>query len=473
MHIKVWLPWFGLRSKSRKSTNSTEIMKKRKQSKPKKRSKKCKSDDFVPEIFRLNVDCVQEICEWLSLNDLNAFGQTCKAMKSIVSEYIERNYSAMNTILRKDRIEAFSSTKARIVFPQIIKKILIVASQLDDERLKYIASNCTSLEQIQFKFTTITVPNIECIRPILQNIQVVRFVKATIHGDFYGDFLRYCDKLRVLSVRSGEGILIGMNNEWMLRQYPHLKYLEMSQINGAKIDELQTFFDSNPQIETLGVNSSLLRANQSTFVETSKQFKDLAIIMNYVASRDYPSFFNLLNELHRKGFYQRLHLYMFSFNEETLCELSSVRGFVKLYSANARISCRRVLSPMLNMSELSIDGSENLIDIELLARNLKNLQRIFFYRANYEDILPFFRHSVRLKKIKVRQMKISQQSDNVILDLRTLNAEREKLANALKVIIYVKEKLFLQTKYATDTINLSRVEMRLVESFQWHQHFLN
>lgn len=474
MHVKTWLPWFTQQKKTKIPQKPTETAKKRKKNKwklSKKHLKKCKTNDTVPEMFKLNTDCVHEICEWLSLKDLNALGQTCRAMKSIVSEYITWTYPAVNTILRRDRIEVFSSTKATIVFPDTIKRILIAESDFNNNRLKFIATRCTSLEQIQFKFTNLTAEHIVCLKKVLENLRVLRFVKVAFRGDFYEDFLKHCQKLTTLSVRSGSGTLIGFNNNWMLRHYPHLKHIEMSQLNGAKIDELQTFFDLNPQIETLGVNSSLLQENQSAFIETRKTFVDLAIIINYVPSRNYPAFFRLLNELHKNGFYRRLHLYTFSFNEETFFQMAGLRGLVKLYSAHSILG-NRVLSPMLSLTELSVDSSEHLADIQTLAKNLKNLQRILFYRASYDDIVPFFRYAINLKVVNIRRM-IGVGSDEIVLDVRALNNARKQLASASKVNIYVKEQMFLNTKFAMDTINYPKVEMKRIESMEWQHYFLN
>lgn len=473
MNVKAWLPWFVHRTKSKNTTELTQSTKKHNKSKlkfSKKHGKKCKTYGS-PDMFKLNTDSLVEICEWLSLTDLNALGQTCKAMKAIVSEYITRNYTAINTILRRDRIDVFSSTKARIVFPQIVRRILITEPDFNNKRLKYIATQCKSLEKIQFKFATLTVANIQCIKELLNNIRIVHFIKVTFHGDFYNDFLKHCQRLTVLSVRTEAGILIGANNNWLLRQYPHLKHIEMSQLNGEKIVELKTFFDLNPQIETIGINSSLLRMNQTVFMETCKKFIDLAIIMNYVPSRDYPSFFKLLNELHQNGFYQRLHLYTFSFNEKTFDQMASLRGLMKLYSAHSTLGSR-VLAPMLDLRELSVDSSKNLADIDTLAKNLKNLQRIFFYQANYDDIVPFFRYTTNLRMINIRRM-IGFECDESFLDLRRLNRARKQLKNASKITVYVKENLFLKTKFAIDTVNYPMVELKLIESYEWQHHFLH
>lgn len=50
------------------------------------------NEQTSPKIFKLDVDCFDEIFEYFSLEDLDSFGQTCKAMHKLTGEYFKRNY---------------------------------------------------------------------------------------------------------------------------------------------------------------------------------------------------------------------------------------------------------------------------------------------------------------------------------------------------------------------------------------------
>lgn len=46
------------------------------------------------KIIDLNIDCFDEIFEYLDVESLYSFGQTCKRMNKIAGEYFKQNYSA-------------------------------------------------------------------------------------------------------------------------------------------------------------------------------------------------------------------------------------------------------------------------------------------------------------------------------------------------------------------------------------------
>lgn len=506
--------WFGLRVKSEKLKDSTaeklkdsidcEVIKKTFNSeliKKKKNAKKRKSNDGSrekakklfkldrksgpPRMFKLNTDCVQEICEWMNLKDMSSFGQTCRAMKHIAGEYFERNYAAASVICKKNNLIAYNSDSGKIdVFCEYVKKVLILYDEVDDQRFQYIATNCSSLKQIQLKFVTLTDDKIECIKDTLRKVQLVRVVRPKVNGDFYEKFLQYCENLTTLSVRSGDRILVGMSNEWLLRHYPNLKHCEISQVRGSRIGELRVFLQLNTQLQSFGVNSSLLWENRQIFLESNIKLQDFAMIVNYVPSRDFPAYYKLLNKLHEKGFYKRLHLYIFNFDKKAIQQMSSLQSFAKLYAAHSVLD-KTLLPSLISLKELSMDNSDNLSiypdandkinDIELLAKAMVNLSLIYFYKASLEHILLFLRYSKKLRKIEIRHLMIAneKQFNQGILDLAMLNKERSRLIGAEKITIYLKEALFLKTKWANSTIDFPTLEIKLGESHEWNHHFLN
>ena len=43
----------------------------------------CSSEEYRPKIFKLNIDCFDEIFEYLSLKDLHSLGQTYRTMQQV------------------------------------------------------------------------------------------------------------------------------------------------------------------------------------------------------------------------------------------------------------------------------------------------------------------------------------------------------------------------------------------------------
>lgn len=70
----------------------------------------------LPDIFKLTVDCFEEVFDYLSLKDLAAIGQTCKRMQRIAGHCFQQNFGAAivtfdggNFYLDRVRINCFKN----------------------------------------------------------------------------------------------------------------------------------------------------------------------------------------------------------------------------------------------------------------------------------------------------------------------------------------------------------------------------
>lgn len=195
---------------------------------------------------------------------------------------------------------------------------------------------------------------------------------------------------------------------------------------------------------------------------------------------------DLLIQLHNQGFYKRLLLCTPSVDQELSNKLTAVPGLETLRIDRFQESFS---IPLLSESELKdliiLDGL-NVKDAEILANGLVKLERLHVDQSTIEAILPFIRQSKKLNKIKIllkspiRFLNLYyfnnvEESDVKttswrILNLATINEEREKLPNARKVIIYVSDDVFLATKWAARNgdINLNLIKMKRSKSFEWN-----
>lgn len=112
----------------------------------------------------------------------------------------------------------------------------------------------------------------------------------------------------------------------------------------------------------------------------------------------------------------------------------------------------------------SVPVYSQLDEVEILTNELAKPFQIHVVVWKFEDILPFFRRSTKLNKIKIQY-----QGEQKVLNLSMLNKERAKLVGARKMTIYVEDDVYLATKWATKNgdIHLSLVEMRRSSSYEW------
>lgn len=265
--------------------------------------------------------------------------------------------------------------------------------------------------------------------------------------------------------------MIGTKFTWLHRKYPTLEHFQLLTVIGLEIKELKTFFKLNPNIKKFSAGGKCFWMNQESMRNSNLKLDVLAI--KYDKRIELNSFCQFLNELHREGVFKALHLYFdlpFGFEQEIIDQLATVDALVKLV-ANSRHSYINI-SSLIKLSELCITCNA-INDLEYLPDILTNLKRLYLLEATSCDILPFIRRAAQLRKIKVNRLyhgKHFEEHEN-ILDLLALNKEREKLAFAKKVLIYVREEIFLATKWAMKQTEFKLIEMKRIDSYDWNMAF--
>lgn len=384
-----------------------------------------------PKILKLNIDCFEELFEWLALADLLRLRQTCKKFKKIVDFFIREYYPAIKfgyakLCLPSNNLDKFGNFDS--ISTKMIKKITF--------------TDCLRNEQIKN------------LKPILSNIETIEISSYGIEGNFYEQFLKFCPNLKHLCIWNICGNhVIGSGNEWMLHHYPKLQHIELddSDIDGAvygcEIVELKTFFELNPNIRVLNTSVNFLWENRNWLKGANISLDLLNLYGNCPEMNPYMELFlGLLNELFTQGFFKRLHFFESIKFAQQISESSFPIEILHLEIPESNESI--VLPPLKMIKELSFRmGSDAL---KALENNFNNIDRICMVYAEFVDILPFIRFSRRIKQIGVCHFR---QTDDIyfkdgIIDVIALNKERKKLKGAGKITIYVEEKLFLATKWA-------------------------
>lgn len=407
-------------------------------------STKVTNVDSLPKLFKLNIDCFEELFEWLSLKDLLELRQTCKKLRKLVHYFLKEFYPSFK--IGYGKVMLFDNN------PNFLQ-------QLDFNSIKCVKE----IGVYTFDFP------LEDMKTRLDQVQVIETLSFRIDNKFLGQLLKMCTNLKCLCVRKVyHSSLTANGNDFLLHEYPQLKLGQVvvddwlyERHLAKKIIELKTFFELNPTIRILSISLRLLRENRSWLKESNLELEELHL-QGYCVGNTFNRMCGLINELHQRGFYKRLHFYgMSTTKEETINAIMSLRGLEKLFLNEN--SVKVTVPPLSNLKELNFRFGNHVVDLDALAKSLpENIEWIGFRYAEFNTLLPFIRQAARLKKIVVHQLvkKDGTHFKDGIVDVTALNKERFESTDAGKIIIYLHQSVFLATKWATTITNCPLVEVK-------------
>lgn len=469
------------------------------------------NEQQISPIFKLTIDCCDEVFEYLALEDLHSLGQTCKRMQQVTGKYFKQNYVSAENVLEKDETYIVSDEigvtpyqpsyappdddEVQLATTNFIPFITYLSKYWGYRKsLNYIqthANKFTSINHIYLIGFEFAQNRVEIIQCILNKIEIVQLRCCQGFGDLYDNFLKFCENMKRLYIQrsdlgefvAGVGVDYTDHNRWLLRNYPKLEHLELVPELSIKIDELGAFFENNPNVKRFSTIIQCIWTNREAFLKSKAKLDILEVkifhyyfLDNRENSNDHiEKILNpirkLFDELFEHGFYKRLFLYVSDVEDEHASKfITSLKGLEKM--------CIREFSQMfdlpqlISLKELAIFEGANAEDMEIFANSYTNIQRLHVCNASIDHILPFIRRTPNLNKIKVFA-KDEDSFNGGILPLLTLNEERKKVVGGRKITIYVPDNIFLKTKWATKSgnIDLKLIEMKRVHSIEWNQHF--
>lgn len=428
-----------------------------------------------PKIFKLNIDCLNEVFDYLDVRDLHVFAKTCKQMKKAAGEYYKENYSTAKNIwdslvytnyFNQDGISHFSETGS---FDQYIQCITFSTQNPRNFRRISDFSKFKSLNNIALYNHCDIYSTIMDFIPLLPQLKTIQINRCQVDNSDFSEILIKCTSLKKISIRSCSI----SNTEWLLNAYCNLEHLEILHSFENQVEDLSKFFIRNPNIKIISIDFPILTSNKSSFLSSEVKLNTFKITGDLCMLKDnWIYFLNLLNQLYEGGFYKQLHLYINKVDEIFSNSLSSLNGFELLYVSKFE-KCFK-LDKLINLRELAMGSLQNtnVNDMETLANGLIKLERLYIKKfQSVNMIIPFIQKSQKLNKIKL----ITNQNEvDGTLNLPMLNEERSKLYGARKIIIYASDDIFLHTKWTTkngDT-NLKFIEIRRADSYDWnHEYF--
>lgn len=421
------------------------------------------NNDPLPDIYRLNIDCFHEIFECLTICDLLNIGQTSTRLQKIAGDFYRSHYVSKRVNAEKGGL-TIDYGRSIDIFSAYIRKVFISGYRLNS--YQFIASKCKSLRQIRFQGALLE-EGIEYIEHILNEIEVVDLSECyCVREEFYEYFLKYCSILKSLSIKRsgkmrGKSVIIGAGNDWLLRKYPTLEHFELTEIYEIPDQKLKIFFEQNPNVRTFSIDSQSLWDNREAILSANIKLDKLSVEFRSREIKSNNQIFDLLNELQRNGFYDKLHIYSMCVSEKLLEEMFLLPFCSSLEMFHGRF--HHIYNTLENLTVLGVDYGDEIHNVEDLPKKLPNLERIFFNEASSDHVFPFVKYSPNLKTIKIFRCQGGSHWKRA-MDLTEFNKERRKLRNARKVIIYVNEYYILK-----ENTNFKMVSLERYGWFEWEE----
>lgn len=431
------------------------------------------NENLPPPIFKLNVDCCDELFDYLSLVELHSLAQTCKAMQKITGIYFRRNFTKIRAhVTSGGGYRMFIRWKGYIAFP-LFKPFATGLQLLGMHRLD------KHFDFTQFKSVnrlTIDSPifhsklcGLASILPKIDTL-VIRYCENEIGTtEFFEEYLSLAANLRTLEIISNRGAILNENNnEWLKRKYPSLQKVVLDS-RRPQIAGLRGFLEMNPNIRWLGMERTRFLVHGEELFASNVKLDDLTIDDDSYFGDDYPlvdwqPVFHLLQSLYDRGFYKRVHISMEITQQNDVNLLASISGLHSLRIMRLKENC--VFSSLKNIKCFYAQSVEPVsFDMSSLGLNyIINLEYIYIYIKSCEN-LSFIEkcacEMANLTSLDVIFLK-TEKPTSLDIPLFKWNEKRQKLRNARKLIIYIENCWFYITKWHTRNgdLNLSLIEIR-------------
>lgn len=414
----------------------------------------------LPDIFKLNVDCFEDVFDYSSVGDLINVGNTCKRLHNVAGHCFRQTYTDIQARITSRGIDV------RLNYATHFVKFFQSVSVIDRLPIMPIFLNIQSkflrIKKLRISHQRLTHDVVDHMKETLDKLEILRLFESDLHINV-SDMIDHCANLTILDLQRCE-----LDYNWLSRKYPTLEYLLfIPKDHTAIIEEFATFLELNPNIRKLGTSGPFLWKNRDSMKNASNiKLVELMVCVT-VSHPQFGPFRDLLDDLYERGFYRRLKL---KTSDKFKPEQIHVKGLVKLSS---HFCGKLAVSSFKSLEELCMLEDSKIMDVESAAINLVNLKRLLVATASVDDIQPFIRRSVELQKIVVLGLQDGAyfSKDTNIIDLVALNRERLMLADAAKITLYVRENVYLATKWALKETNLDLIRLKRAVSFEWDEIF--
>lgn len=161
---------------------------------------KRKMEEKKTSFLELNVDCCEEMFQFLSVEDLINLGNTCKRMNNLVGFFISQYRRCLKFVALADGLffkPHRGSERKKINADHLAKHIpwvLVNSNHCIGQIL-----TCARLQTIEFQNVCLSKENIATIAPVLRNVTNAVFVNTYIGGGITS-FLQRCPKIQRVAI---------------------------------------------------------------------------------------------------------------------------------------------------------------------------------------------------------------------------------------------------------------------------------
>lgn len=391
----------------------------------------------------LNYDCICELFNWLSLDDLCEISGTSKKFKAIAEDHFERKYSKLIKLCISDRCGEIEikATKYAQCFAQKIQNIHISSLEFRPELIQFIRMNCSkNIKKISFENYVRTKTFPDEVVEVLKNVETLNFcfqLKQRTNWDIV-KLSPLVKNLGIEDVRSFPPDVV----------CPRLEVLECVISQRFNINTLEQFLRRNTAIKRLSCQLCFHDTSFKRSINKMKKLLKAVCVTNIeelfidieIRAIDFALLRDELQALNKLEHFKRFELEMDTCGSyvENLMELATLKSFTRLYLTNTRGYVRHspALNSLVNLTSFAMRYTLNKKMVLSLAQNLPNLKEFCYHEwltCNVDlSIKPFVRYSPNLTRIIVSCL------DNLdLFSISMLNNERMKLNNATKLAIYV------------------------------------
>lgn len=420
------------------------------------------------KFIKVNVDCWEKIFDFLSLADILSMSQTCLRMRQIGGHYFRQNFHGIPCALEEDvRPKFYTPDEPIELIRDDFLRFIDTASIYGELRHlnDYLKMNLlASLTTIRLCYVDLNEQEIEVFdKQRDSQIETIELFLCTIYGNALEQLLDYCPNVKCLRMERNNFDLPAAAHSFFQRDYPSLCEFQYSR--GFDIDLLSMFLERNSGIKWFYTDANDLWTSGHTFLASNIHLNCLSIELY---SDDIKAvaieFANFLRTLCDREFYKKLHMSV-TWPRATSDYREFIDGMTTFNALEMLCTYRfnGLACHTIQLKELHLRSVESEIDLNNLAMNLKQLERLWIQGTDEQIILPFLRYSRTLKVAIVRF------SDAQQINLLAMNRERDKLDRPSKVLIGVPENIYLNTKRLGKNRHLSLVEITREESV--HEKF--
>lgn len=422
------------------------------------------------DIFKLDIDCCEELFDFLPLEDLISVGKTCKFFQQVIGYILQLNYKRIDCgvdgeaifihnpftsytdYTNADHLFGFIKTLTLATSPEIRKNLLC------ENHISNGLSKLRRLKKIDFINWKLSKAEMETNKVVFSKIETLNFFFFKNMESFHENVLNFFPNLKHLRLTNA----FIWDITWLSQKYPKLQSFKMT----IAFKKILPFLELNPNIQNFETNTNYIWEYRDSLLTTNVKLDTLLVIEYKI---EIGMICNLLNELHKRGFYKKLKFHSYGpgsyDNDHSQQKVDHLATLESLVSLRLNIYFTTIsLSALCNsLEEMYIDNALYISDLSFIANNLINLKQIHFGDACLRNIHPFIFRSLNLEKIVFYDKNCIY---GTYFDIYALNIERKKLPNAKKITIYVNEQVYLATKWAFKNTDLSLIRLKRIESFQ-------